>query len=252
VQTEVTSDTGGGMDVTNIQNGDYIKVRSVDFGAGATSFSARVASSTMGGSIELALDNLTGSRIGACAVAGTGGAQTWETLSPCPVAGATGVHDLFLRFIGGSGDLFNLNWWKFEGPGANVRSDAGAAEGSAPDGSNGAVEGGVQGGSSSAGGASGGSSDALAGSSSGSGGGTSDAGSSGNGSSSAGIGSAENRGGCSCRAAATRQVGASALLPPMVLIVLGRRRQTRCNGQRRLPTAWPGVAPRPRRLGKLS
>ena len=30
VQTEVTSDTGGGMDVTSINNGDYIKVRSVD------------------------------------------------------------------------------------------------------------------------------------------------------------------------------------------------------------------------------
>ena len=61
VQTEVTSDTGGGMDVTNIQNGDYIKVKSVDFGTGATSFSARVASSTSGGSIELHLDNLTSS-----------------------------------------------------------------------------------------------------------------------------------------------------------------------------------------------
>ena len=81
VQTEVTSDTGGGMDVTAIDNGDYIRYRSVDFGAGATSFDARVASSTSGGSIELHLDSLSGTRIGTCAVSGTGGAQTWTTKS---------------------------------------------------------------------------------------------------------------------------------------------------------------------------
>src|SRR5579863_3039204 len=72
VQTGVTSDTGGGIDVTNIQNGDYIKVKSVDFGIGATSFSARVASSTSGGTIELHLDSVTGTTIGTCAVRGSG------------------------------------------------------------------------------------------------------------------------------------------------------------------------------------
>ena len=60
----------GGMDVTQINNGDYIKVKNVAFGAGATSFDARVASSTSGGSIELHLDSLTGTVIGTCAVAG--------------------------------------------------------------------------------------------------------------------------------------------------------------------------------------
>ena len=99
VQTEATSDTGGGMDVTAIDNGDYIKVRSVDFGAGATSFDARVASSTSGGNIELHLDSLSGTLIGTCAVSGTGGAQTWSTKS-CTVSSTTGVHDLFLKFTG--------------------------------------------------------------------------------------------------------------------------------------------------------
>ena len=37
------------MDVTSISNGDYIKVKNVDFGTGATSFDARVASNTSGG-----------------------------------------------------------------------------------------------------------------------------------------------------------------------------------------------------------
>ncbi|TQS23422.1 lectin, partial [Microbispora sp. KK1-11] len=40
--------------------------------------------------------------------------QTWTTVS-CPVTGATGTHDLYLRFTGGSGYLFNLNWWQFTG-----------------------------------------------------------------------------------------------------------------------------------------
>jgi MYXO-CTERM domain-containing protein len=227
VQTEVTSDTGGGMDVTNIQNGDYIKVKSVDFGTGATSFSARVASSTSGGSIELHLDNLTSTKSGACTVMGTGGAQTWKTLSSCPVTGATGVHDLFLRFTGGSGDLFNVNWWKFDGPGANDQPDAGAVGGSAPDGGNE----GVDAGSSSAGGTSGGSSSgeggALSGSSGSGGSGPLGAGNSGSGASPTGVDSAEKGGGCSCRAGVDRRAGASALLPLMALGALRRRRRRR-------------------------
>jgi hypothetical protein len=225
VQTEVTSDTGGGMNVTSIQNGDYIKVRSVDFSTGATSFSARVASSTSGGSIELYLDSLTGSRMGTCAVTGTGGVQTWKTVTSCPVTGATGVHDLFLRFTGGSGDLFNVNWWKFDGPGASDLSDAGALDGSTPDGGHDTVDGG----SSSDGGASGGSSSgsgALGESNSDTdGSGTSGAGSSSNGGFTTGVESAKNGGGCSCRAAVDRRVGASALLPLTALGALRRRRR---------------------------
>jgi hypothetical protein len=127
VQTEATSDTGGGMDVTAIDSGDYIKVRSVDFGAGATSFDARVASNGSGGSIELHLDSLTGTVIGTCAVSGTGGAQTWTTKS-CTVTSTTGVHDLFLKFTGSGSNLFNFNWWRFGGPGA-ASSDGGATGG---------------------------------------------------------------------------------------------------------------------------
>ncbi len=51
VTTEVCSE--GGMDVTSISSGDYIKVKNVDFGSGATSFEARVAASTAGGTIQI-------------------------------------------------------------------------------------------------------------------------------------------------------------------------------------------------------
>jgi arabinoxylan arabinofuranohydrolase len=114
VKTEVCSE--GGMNVCNIENGDYIKVKGVDFGSGATSFDARVASATSGGNIEIRLDSPTGTLVGTCAVSGTGGWQNWVTKS-CTVSGASGIHDLYFRFTGGSGRLFNFNWWKFNGSG---------------------------------------------------------------------------------------------------------------------------------------
>lgn len=110
LETEVS--TAGGMNLSKIENGDFLKLKGVDFGSGASSFEARVASATSGGSIELRLDSLGGKRIGTCAVAGTGGWQTWSTTT-CAVSGATGVHDLFFKFTGGSGNLFNVDWWKF-------------------------------------------------------------------------------------------------------------------------------------------
>ncbi len=112
IETEKCSE--GGMNVCNIENGDYIKVKGVDFGTGAVSFEARVASANSGGNIELRLDSPTGTLVGTCAVSGTGGWQTWTTKS-CTVSGATGIHDLYLKFTGGSGSLFNFNWWKFTG-----------------------------------------------------------------------------------------------------------------------------------------
>ncbi|MEV4481561.1 family 43 glycosylhydrolase [Micromonospora coxensis] len=115
IETEPASE--GGMNVGWIDNGDYIKVKGVAFGTGATSFSARVASATAGGRIEVRLDSPTGPTVGTCAVTGTGGWQSWATTT-CAVSGATGTRDLYLRFTGGSGSLFNINWWQFGGGGA--------------------------------------------------------------------------------------------------------------------------------------
>ncbi|WP_246090637.1 glycoside hydrolase family 43 protein [Nonomuraea deserti] len=112
VETEPAGE--GGMNVGWIENGDYIKVKGVAFGSGATSFSARVASATGGGRMELRLDGVNGPLVGTCTVPGTGGWQTWTTVT-CPVNGATGTRDLYFRYTGGSGYLFNVNWWQFTG-----------------------------------------------------------------------------------------------------------------------------------------
>lgn len=110
IETEPAGE--GGMNVGWIENGDWIKVKGAAFGTGAASFNARVASAGSGGTIELRLDNPTGTAVGGCKVPVTGGWQTWTSVS-CPVNGATGTHDLYLRFTGGSGYLFNVNWWQF-------------------------------------------------------------------------------------------------------------------------------------------
>jgi arabinoxylan arabinofuranohydrolase len=117
----------GGRDVTLIGNGDWTRVRGVDFGAGATSFEARVASAGSGGNIEIRLDGSSGTLVGTCAVSGTGGAQTWVTKS-CAVSGASGVHDVYFKFTGGTGsNLFNFNSWRFIGSGTGAGGSAGSA-----------------------------------------------------------------------------------------------------------------------------
>ena len=102
----------GGQNIGYIENGDYTVYNNIDFGTGATSFQARAASATSGGNIEIRLDSITGTLIGTCSVAGTGDWQTWST-STCSVSGVTGTHDLYLKFTGGSGYLFNINWFQF-------------------------------------------------------------------------------------------------------------------------------------------
>jgi len=134
VKTEPCSE--GGMDVTAIQKGDYIKVKGVDFGTGAESLDVRVAATQAGGSIEAHLDSLTGKLVATCDVPSTGGAQTWATRS-CDVSGASGVHDLFLAFNGGSGDLFKFNWWQFRAASSMSGGVGGASGGGA--GGNGAA-----------------------------------------------------------------------------------------------------------------
>ena len=79
VKTEDCSE--GGQDVGYIENGDYIMFRSVDFGEGAKSFSARVAGGQEGCAIEVYADSLDGTTIAKCSIPSTGGWQNWTDVS---------------------------------------------------------------------------------------------------------------------------------------------------------------------------
>lgn len=108
---ETASDNTTGVYVTAIDDGDYIKIRSVDLKKGAVSFEANIASAS-GGIIEIRLDSTGGRLIAACSITSTGSLQTWATQS-FRVKKATGVHDIYFVFKGGDSDLFNFNRWKF-------------------------------------------------------------------------------------------------------------------------------------------
>jgi arabinoxylan arabinofuranohydrolase len=109
---ETARDDKAGIYVTNINNGDYILVRSVDLGKGPKSFEASLASEKEGGSVEVRLDNPSGLLLGTCNVKSTGGPVTWS-LQSCKVNKAKGVRDIYLVFKGKEGDLFNFDWWMF-------------------------------------------------------------------------------------------------------------------------------------------
>ena len=102
-----------GVYVTDISDGDYIKVRSVDLGKGPKSFEARVASARKGGSIEIRLDNVKGAVLTTLVIEPTGDDQSWNTQSTKIDKQLTGVHDLYFVFRGTEGNLFNYDWWKF-------------------------------------------------------------------------------------------------------------------------------------------
>lgn len=110
IQTEPSTDAGGGRMVTQIDRNDWIKLFGVDFGSGAASFEARVASAASG-TIEVRLDSVNGRTVAVLDIPDTGGYHNWETVTT-PVAGAEGVHDMFFVFTQGG---FHFNWWQFHG-----------------------------------------------------------------------------------------------------------------------------------------
>lgn len=111
VGVETAIEEQGGLYVTDIDNGDYIKIRNVDFGKGAHVFEARVATPSDGGAIEIRLGTPDGKLIGSCKINNTGGYEKWATVS-CKIEKTTGVQDVVFVFRGSNANLFNFDWWK--------------------------------------------------------------------------------------------------------------------------------------------
>ena len=109
---ETAASAQGTMYVHDIDNNDFIKVRSVDFGKGARKFEACIHSASHGGSIEVRIDGKEGALLGILEIKSTGGSHEWETQS-CKIEKTKGVHDVYLVFKGSEADMFNFDWWKF-------------------------------------------------------------------------------------------------------------------------------------------
>ncbi|MFF7791282.1 carbohydrate-binding protein [Streptomyces sp. NPDC007991] len=117
VQGETTADTGGGVDIGHIADGDWAEYPKVVFGTqAATQFKVRVASgaaSGVNGVIEVRLDSLSSTPVASVPVSNTGGWQTWTTKT-ADLSGITGTHTVYLAFTSGQSEEFcNINWFTF-------------------------------------------------------------------------------------------------------------------------------------------
>ena len=131
VKTEQNDEVG--VYVSDIHNGDYIKLQNVAFANKyPRTFTARVASGLRGGQIEIHLDSIGGRCLGTLNVPGTGGWEKWQTLtvdldystitdidaSTRTISGLNlpATADVYLVFKGRKGPkLFNFDWWEMRG-----------------------------------------------------------------------------------------------------------------------------------------
>lgn len=99
--------------VTNIDDGEYIMVKGVDFGKGAREFNVKASSHLYGGDLEIRVDSPDGPLAGFVKIGNTKD----ELLGfSTPVTGLSGIHDLYLVFKGNERqkrNLFNLDSWRF-------------------------------------------------------------------------------------------------------------------------------------------
>ena len=120
LETELTTDTDGGYDVGFASDGNFAVYKNVDFGAGVTSVTARLACQqnpgNCGGTLDFRLDSNTGMLVASMPIPSTGGFQSWQTTQTVTVSGASGVHDLYVVFkapASGKTALGNVNWFQF-------------------------------------------------------------------------------------------------------------------------------------------
>ncbi|MER5650793.1 glycoside hydrolase family 16 protein [Streptosporangium sp. NPDC002524] len=116
---ETTTDSGGGQNVAQIGNGDWLRFDGVNFGTtAARQFTARVASGAAGGAsglVQVRLGSPTATPIGDFALGNTGGWQSWRTV-PANISGVTGTQTVYITFSSGQpADFVNLNWFSFGG-----------------------------------------------------------------------------------------------------------------------------------------
>jgi cytochrome c len=125
VVVETTSDPqGGGSNIGSIEDGDWWSFDPVSL-TNVTGMTFRVSSATAGGTIQVRAGSATGTLLGSVAVPGTGGWQTWTTvtLSLSSPPATSGPLYLVARKPSGSTNnsaLLNVNWVMFDGAGVGV------------------------------------------------------------------------------------------------------------------------------------
>ena len=101
------------LSVVDVNSGEYICVRGVDFGKNKARRFEVSALPLEGGNLKIRLDAPDGKIVGNVNIPQGNGISKYE-LYFCEVNAVSGVHDLYLSFEGENNkDLFELDYWKF-------------------------------------------------------------------------------------------------------------------------------------------
>lgn len=104
--------------VSDIHNGDWLKLREVDFAQPTTrnrkAITFTAASALQGGIVEVHLDSIKGEKIATVEITPTGGWEEWQEFT-APINVPADKHDMFFVFKGLKGcKLYNLEKWRIE------------------------------------------------------------------------------------------------------------------------------------------
>lgn len=125
VQTEPTTDTGGGLNVGYADTGDWMAYSNINFPtSGSYVIEYRVASAVNGARISSDL-NAGSIQLGALNIPNTGGWQNWQTVSQTVNVNA-GTYN-FGIYIQSSG--VNINWFRITKSGAGLAAKTSSARG---------------------------------------------------------------------------------------------------------------------------
>lgn len=122
----VTMSNNGGIDIleadvmdsnltskiylSDIDQGDWISVNQVDFGmTGPESLTLKFSCEGKGGAIRLSMDSLDGDVIAYVEITDTGAMDKFTEVT-IPIAGITGIHDIYFTFAGSN---YQLDFWRF-------------------------------------------------------------------------------------------------------------------------------------------
>lgn len=101
------------LSVVDVNNGEYICVRGVDFGKNKARRFEVSALPLEGGNLKIRLDAPDGKIVGNVNIPQGNEISKYELYS-CEVNAVSGIHDLYLSFAGENNkDLFELDYWKF-------------------------------------------------------------------------------------------------------------------------------------------
>ncbi|MEU4560153.1 PQQ-dependent sugar dehydrogenase [Actinoplanes sp. NPDC023936] len=112
INTFTKTPAEGGKTVGEINNGDWIAFEPYQLG-NVTSFTARVSSAGVGGTLQVRAGSSTGTVLGSAAVPVTGAWDTFTNVTGTITGAPLGTTTLYLTFAGPAGALFDLDSFTF-------------------------------------------------------------------------------------------------------------------------------------------